>query len=150
MEEHLRQLMAAGQIVAIESDQSALVAALEARSGLRLPASYRAFISSHEFEPCTLGKVDLFGNASPGEEEDLSVAPFKDKALCLPLIQAGYFPIGRPASFSYDPVCLRIRSGAGEAAVVRIDHEQMLCHGRLVVLEELAPSFAALVQNCIN
>lgn len=149
MEDHFKQLIASGQIVAVESDQSELVAALEEKAGLQLPAAYRDFISAYEFEPCVLGSVELFGNASPGESDDLSVAPFSDKALHPPLLQAGFFPIGRPASGSYDPVCLSIAGKAKDAAVVRIDHEQMLCQGRLKVLEEVAPSFTALVRGCV-
>ena len=149
MEDSLQQLTAAGRIVAVESDQSALAASLEERAGLRLPASYREFISSYEFEPFEIGGVELYGNASLGEFDDLSVAPFKDKALHTPLLAAGFFAIGRPDCGSYDPICLNIGANPADPAVVRIDHEQMLCHGKVKILKEIAPSFSALARGCV-
>ena len=58
-------------------------------------------------------------------------------------------PFARPADWSYDPVCFDCRhlSPSIEPAVVRIDHEQILCHGRIRVISLLASAFDQLVEG---
>ena len=65
------------------------------------------------------------------------------------LWQHGYLPFARPADWSYDPVCFDCRhlSPCTEPAVVRIDHEEILCHDRIRINSELSPAFDRLLDR---
>jgi hypothetical protein len=67
------------------------------------------------------------------------------------LIRSGYIPFGKGPDIDYDRVCFDIatrRKGA-ECRIVKIDHEEVLCHERIKIVRELAPSFRSLVEQTI-
>ena len=65
------------------------------------------------------------------------------------LWENGYLPFARPEDSSYDPVCFHCVnvSGASEPAVVRIDHEEVLCRNRIRVQQVLSPAFHLLLED---
>src|ERR1700722_7414701 len=72
---------------------------------------------------------------------DANLSPF--------LLNQGFLPFARPASGSYDPVCFDCRNSRrkAEPAVVRVDHEEILCNDRLRVVEQLAAGFDVLLEE---
>jgi len=52
----------------------------------------------------------------------------------------------------YDPVCfeLKSRTKKKDYRIVKIDHEQILCHYRVKVVSEIASSFEELVLQTID
>lgn len=52
----------------------------------------------------------------------------------------------------YDRICFDLgsRKKAADYRIVKIDHEEILCHNRLRIVGELAPSFRALIQRTIT
>ena len=65
------------------------------------------------------------------------------------LLKEGLLPFARPEDWSYDPVCFDYRRSQRklEPAVVRIDHEEILCNERIRVVEVLAKGFDALLEE---
>jgi len=76
----------------------------------------------------------------------------RDRGLWEALVPAGYLRFAKGPDMDYDPVCFYMNSKkkSREMRVVKIDHEEILCHYRVKVVAELAPSFEALVQSTIN
>ena len=62
----------------------------------------------------------------------------------------GLLQFGRAGVVHYDPICfdIRARGTGGEAAIVRADHEKILCHRRLRT-RPIAPTFRVLVDEII-
>jgi hypothetical protein len=145
MKDQIKHWIASGAIEAIESDNSASIAALEIAAGLRFPPLFRSLLTSYLFEPFALGGVEFFGNASAGEAGDISVEPFKDSVLSPALLQAGLLQVGRPEGGSYDPVCFNLGSKAREPELVLVNHESILSFGKLKIAGVIAPSFPALL-----
>ena len=65
------------------------------------------------------------------------------------LFKNGFLPFARPADSSYDPICFDYRDSSGkvEPSVVRIDHEEILCHDRIRVIATLSRSFDPLIEE---
>ena len=68
------------------------------------------------------------------------------------LLEAGYIQFGKGPGLDYDPVCFDISSrGENKACkIVKIDHEQVLCNGRVKIVGELAPSIEQLMLRTID
>jgi hypothetical protein len=75
-----------------------------------------------------------------------------DRAIWNALIPAGYVQFGKGADMDYDPVCLDISSPRKnrDYRIVKIDHERILCFGRIKVVAEVASSFEDLVLRTID
>jgi hypothetical protein len=78
-----------------------------------------------------------------GSDEELSVAIFRDRAIADATLKASYIQFARPVGSSYDPICFDANRASKnrEFPIVRLEHEEILCHGRIRVSEMLADSF---------
>lgn len=58
----------------------------------------------------------------------------------------------RSVRADYDPVCFDIsaRTKNNDCKIVKIDHEQILCHNRVKKVAELAPTFEQLMLDTID
>lgn len=76
-------------------------------------------------------------------------AIFADSFMSPFLMKNGLIPFARPADYSYDPVCFDFTKSnrKSEPAVVRIDHEEILCNDRLRVVETISPTFHELIEE---
>jgi hypothetical protein len=125
--------------------------ALEARLPYPLPPTFRVLISSYVFPSFECGPLTFYsvGAEEPDQDTEFQFAVLRDWTMNGVLWQHGRLPFARPADWSYDPVCFDCRhlSPSIEPAVVRIDHEQILCHGRIRVISLLASAFDQLVEG---
>ena len=66
-----------------------------------------------------------------------------DRVVAEVTLKAGYIQCARPVGGSYDPICFdAIRaSNNGEFPIVRLDHEEILRHGKILAAERLPKSF---------
>jgi len=79
-----------------------------------------------------LGFYRLLGNPSGTDLSGLLNRLLKHKFLSnFFLLKNGYMPFGRGPDIDYDPVCfnLKSREKTGEFAIVKLDHEEILCNG---------------------
>jgi hypothetical protein len=124
---------------------------LEARLPDLLPPSFLSFVSRYIFPPVEGKKIWLFANTPEGIEplHELRSAIFEDKSMSEFLRARGYIQLGRAHEGNYDPVCFDTnrKSQTAEFPIVHIDHENILCHSKLKVLNEVAPSFLSLIKD---
>ena len=133
----------------ISSDESKRIEAVEARLPIRLPRSFRYLVTHYAFPTLELPSVTLFANTGEGHFYEFADRLFHDKGLAEVLLPKGYLQFGSPDGGDYDPVCFDTnrRNGHGDCPIVRIDHEAVLQHREIVVTDEIAPSFAALLEK---
>lgn len=125
---------------------------LASRMPYRWPLSFHALISRYQFPSFCCGPVEFYsvGLANPPEDCcELRTAVLRDQALVSVLWKHGYLPFARPEDSSYDPICFHCVdvSGGSEPAVVRIDHEEVLCRNRIRVRQVLSPAFDLLLEH---
>jgi hypothetical protein len=120
---------------------------LERHFPFRLPRSFRSLIARYTFPLFVAGPITLYSVGNQGSEEyrsaifDAFMWPF--------LLKERLLPFARPEDGSYDPVCFDYRGSSRrlKPAVVRVDHEEILCHERFRIVEALAESFDALLEE---
>ncbi|MFN7988647.1 MAG: hypothetical protein U0529_14320 [Thermoanaerobaculia bacterium] len=113
----------------------------------RLPSLYERLITSYRWAEVEVGPCALLANPPGPGLTGLLAQFFRDPGLTDVLHPRGYIPFARGAGGNYDPVCFATQRGVAgnDAPVVQLDHEEVLCSGRIRVVSELAPSFRALV-----
>jgi hypothetical protein len=125
---------------------------VERRLPFRLPPTFRSLISRYLFPSFEVGPLTLYsvGVSDPDESGmEFELAIFKDPFMSPFLLKNGLLPFARPADWSYDPICFDFRSSnrKSEPAVLRIDHEEILCNERLRVVETISPAFHELMEE---
>jgi hypothetical protein len=75
-----------------------------------------------------------------------------DEHLGATLLPNGYAQFGQGPNTDYDPICFdfRQRQHNGDCPIVRLDHEAILCEGRIWETAQLAPNFRSLVRGTIQ
>jgi hypothetical protein len=113
----------------------------------RFPPLYEQLILSYRWAEVDLNLVTLLANPMGPDLSGLRQEIFNDPGLIEILVPNALLQLGKPGGGHYDPICFdaRARRNDGDGPIVRVDHEEILCHRRLEVLEEIAPSFRALV-----
>jgi hypothetical protein len=123
---------------------------LEKRIGFRFPALYRSLVTRYIFPSFETPKagIFLFGNTPEGtdlhELRDRAVSP----DLSPILLANGYVEFAKPEDgINYDAICFDMNrlDEHGDCPIVQIEHEWILCDNRLVVVGQLAGSFAELI-----
>jgi hypothetical protein len=124
---------------------------LEALLPFRLPASFRSLIARYLFpafeaHPLFLYSVGVPDPKSTGEEFRYAIF---DAVMFPFLVDKGLLRFARQHDWSYDPVCFGFRNPnrKSEPGVVRVDHEEILCHERLRVIETISPAFHELMED---
>jgi len=122
---------------------------LEEKLGYRLPTSYRSLITRYIFPSFEFNPIILLANTGQTLYNELSSAIFRDRVLSQTLLKSGYAQFARPSCGDYDPVCFDFNRTAknGECPIVRIDHERILLRSAAEISEEIAPSFAEMLEK---
>jgi hypothetical protein len=116
----------------------------------KFPPLYERLILSYRWYEVDVGPLRLLSSLPP-RLDGLVDSITKDQGLFATLTSAGFVQFGKGADVDYDPVCFDVSSYAGDdCRVVKFDHEEILMHGRLVEVAELAPSFHALVDRLLT
>ena len=116
-----------------------------------LPSLYETLILSYQWAEVDLGRLRLLENLPPALH-GLRWAITAEAFLFRVLAQGGFVQFGKGPDYDYDPVCFDLsrRDAEGDCPVVKFDHEEILNRERLVVVEELAPSFRKLMNVTIE
>ena len=114
----------------------------------RQPLSFASLLSRYSFPPFDGGSIAFFGWESADTEFSKIVLPARSSLSEL-LLRSGYLQIGRPDSGDFNAVCfdLKIQKQNREYRIVQADHEEILCNSRVLIREELCPSFRHLVEH---
>jgi hypothetical protein len=121
---------------------------LEARLPARFPRSFRSLLERYEYPAFAIGPIVLFANTAEGVANELREEIWRDRGLSEMLIPNGFLQFGRPATGSYNPICFEAggQTGSQEYAIVRLDHEEILCNLRIRVTERVGRSFYDFVE----
>lgn len=124
---------------------------LEARLPAPLPPLFRQLILRYRYLRVELGQFCLLANPPGPGLAGLEQEMFRDDLLSHVLLRHGFIPFGQGADGNYDPVCFNLarRAADGDMQVVRLDHEEILCHERIKVQAVLAPTFRQLVEQSV-
>ena len=116
-----------------------------------LPSLFEALLLRWRWASVDLNVVELLANPAGGDLSGFSSEVLKDRGLAEVLLPAGYVQFGRVGGGHYDPVCFDLARGrsSDDARVVQIDHEEILCNRRLLVVREVQPSFRRLVEAVV-
>jgi hypothetical protein len=128
------------------------LAPIYAQLPARFPPLYEQLVLSYRWAEVDLGRYRLRANAPGPDLTGLWKEMSCDDFLFKTLIRAGYIPFGKGPDMDYDPVCfdLSARKKKSEFPVVKIDHEEILCHGRIKIVLEMAKTFEDLVLQTIE
>src|SRR5262249_55044879 len=125
---------------AVSTPRSALSRLYE-KLPARFPPLYEGLILSYRWAEIDLDVITLLANPVGPELSGLDHEIFKDRGLVEVLLPNGLLQFAKAGGGDYDPVCFdtRDRRKGGDAPVVRVDHEDILCDRRLRITEQLAP-----------
>ncbi len=133
------------------TDLSALDALYE-NLPARFPPLFEELVLNYRWAEIDLGKYRLLPNPPGPYLSGLFHQISGDPAIWEALRKGGYIQFGRGPDIDYDPVCfdLSARKQNREYAIVKIDHEEILCNYRIKVVKKMAPTFRGLVLQTIN
>lgn len=136
---------------AVRTDPS-LLEPLYAKLPARFPPLYEQLVLSYRWAEVDLGSFRLLANPLGSDLTGLLAEVEKDEGLRESLIPAGFIKFGKGPDLDYDPVCFDIKSRTErkDYRIVKVDHEEILCHHRVKVVAEIAPSFEQLVLQIIE
>lgn len=125
---------------------------LTGHGSTRFPPLYEDLLLSYRWAEVDLGNYRLLANEPAEDLSPLLSAMRADVHLFATLVSNGYLPFGRGSDVNYDPVCFdfRQRQNNGDYRIVRLEHEAILCKGRIGTITQLAPSFRSLMLNTIE
>jgi hypothetical protein len=117
-----------------------------------LPPLFRELVLNYRYLEVDLGRYRLLANPPSEGLHGLHRAMLCDGFLSRVLQRHGFIQFGKGPDVNYDPVCFDTsqRRSGDEMAVVQLDHEEILCNERIVVVERLASSFRELVEETIQ
>jgi hypothetical protein len=136
--------------VRIQTDPAAL-APVYAVLPAKFPPLYERLLLTYRWADVDLQTLTLMANPPGGDLSAFFQHVSEDDFLWNVLTKAGFLRFGKGPDVDYDPVCFDIRSRnkARDYAVVKIDHEEILCNSRIKILRKLADSFEDLVGQII-
>lgn len=132
-------------------DNATRLLMLEEQLPKRMPQSFESFLSRYSFPEFDVLGITLFEWESDANEYIVEASAPKNSVSEL-LIPAGYVQIGSPDTGDFDAICfdLNRQDQNREYRVVQVDHEDILCNGKVRVTGELWPSFIKLVESALS
>lgn len=118
---------------------------------MSLPYALRSLVSRYIFPAFDALGICFFANTPEGTDfAEFRTRLFSDKTLCPMLLAHRYLRFAQPDLYDFDPICIDMNHGSGiDGAIVQIDHEDILCNGKLTVTKLIAPSLVSLLtQGC--
>jgi len=118
----------------------------------RFPPLYEQLVLSYRWLEVELDDlVRLIANPPGILLAPLIAGMTKDRLLVDVLFAHGLIPFGRAPGDNYDPVCFdtRRRNADGDCPIVRIEHEAILCQGKLGESSTVSGSFRSLMTDAI-
>ncbi len=130
----------------------AMLDPIYAKLPAKFPPLFELLVLSYRWPRVYLPSFSLLPNPPGPDLSGLLSEISRDPAIWEALIPAGYIQFGRGPDMDYDPVCFSVRSRTKKKdyAIVKIDHEEILCNNRVKVVAELAPSFEQLVLDTVE
>ncbi|HVS73173.1 MAG TPA: hypothetical protein VHQ47_18100 [Phycisphaerae bacterium] len=118
----------------------------------RFPSLYEELLLSYRWIDIDLDDIiTLYANPSIASLRPVLEEITKDAGLTKVLFPQGLIPFGHPPKPSYDPICFSTHElRDGDCPILRIEHESVLCRGRIGDVWPIAASFEALMCEIID
>ena len=118
----------------------------------RFPPLFERLVLSYRWAEVDLQSYRLLANPPGHGLGALLQQMSKDAIMWKCLLEVGYIQFGKGPDIDYDPICFDIgaRRKDKDCSIVKIDHEQILCNGRVTIVAELAPSFEQLLIRTVD
>ena len=117
----------------------------------RYPRLFEELCLAYSWEQAVVGEVEFAANPRSGDLQALAAAVAYDCHLWDMLLPSGYLIFGRLSGGRYDPVAFDLHDRTSDdAAVVRIDHEEVLSFQRVGGVVRLAASFETLLKPILG
>ena len=112
------------------------------------PPLFEELLLSYRWATVDLDAVELLANPLSPALNGFVDQVLRDRGLADALLPKGLLQFARKGAARYDPICFVTskRRNGGDCPIVQVDHEEILCHGRVKILREVAPTFRALVE----
>ena len=118
----------------------------------RFPPLYEDLVLSYRWlEVEIVGFVNLYANPVGPTLDGLLSNMMRDSAICTVLFSEGYLPFGTAPGGNYDAICFDTRRdlGNGDMPVVRVEHESILCNGKIEKVRTESQAFAPFMESII-
>lgn len=134
----------------VVTDPSALLEIYGTLPG-KFPKLFEELLLNYRWAQAVVGGLRLFANPPGNGYRGLLKEITNDKIVYEVCTANGYLQFALGEDGSYDPVCFDLKKRVSkQIAVVRLDHEDILCRKRIRVLEIVAPSFEGLVESTMS
>ncbi len=115
------------------------------------PALYERLVLNYRWLEVHLGTVTLHRNPPGPNLDGLAGEILRDPRLTDTLLPAGLVPFGKVSGGGYDPMCFDLNSRQrDDCPIIQVEHESILCHGRIGETWQRYPSFRELVCATID
>jgi hypothetical protein len=115
-----------------------------------LPRPFRSLIERYRHCEFEVGPLMLLANTGHKVFHEFSTWAFGDKNLFPTLHEHSYLQFALPSGGSYDPVCFDMRRRVrDDAPIIQLDHEEILIRRRILVVQEIAPTFTMFMKRAI-
>jgi len=133
-------------------DSAPWIEPLEKLLPKRFPVSYNSLITRYAFPAFDAGGIHFFANSGDQSLDELSVAIFDDQNIAQVTHADCLIQFARPEGGSYDPICFDARRSANnrEYPIVRLNHEDILCHNQIGSPTNVAHSFYHFVFDFVR
>lgn len=134
----------------VVTDPSALLEIYGTLPG-KFPKLFEELLLSYRWSPANIGRLRLLANPPGNGYSGLLEEITKDKIMYKVCTANGYLQFALGGDGSYDPICFDLKKRSStHVAVVRLDHEDILCRERIRQVEVVAPSFEEFVQSIVS
>jgi hypothetical protein len=118
----------------------------------KFPPLFEKLVLSYRWAEVDLHSYRLLANPPGPGLAGLFHEMSRDPNLWEALLPAGFVRFAKGPDMDYDPVCFDIKSRtkSGDCAIVKIDHEEILCNYRVKVVASLAPTFEDLMLQTLH
>jgi hypothetical protein len=134
-----------------KADSASRLRSFEEKLPKPLPRSCESLLAQYSFPSLDVLGISLFAwesDSSPYIQEALA----SKASLSEVLVPAGYVQIGQPDTGNFDAIGFDFNQQVQnrEYRIVRVDHEEILCHWRVRVTAECWASFIKLIEAALG
>mgnify|MGYP001561953277 CR=1 FL=1 len=118
----------------------------------RYPPLYEKLLLKYRWSKNDLEIIRLLGNPPGRGFDGLLREIYYDERISSVLIPSGYVQFGKAPDLDYDPICfdMNARQSDGDCRIIRFEHDELLCNGRIGIFREVAKSFRDLLSKIVS
>jgi hypothetical protein len=118
----------------------------------KFPPLYERMVLTYRWHRSEVGDFDIFGSPPGPALDGLLSEILRDSNLSEMCLPNGFIQFGSGPDDSYDPLCFDLsrKTAQEDFAIVRLDHERILCNRKIKIVRTVAQSFESLVRDIVS